>query len=217
MPRPDAPAEEVASLEARIAQLARDLDRETALNADAGETIAGLEAEALTLREAMEGHAEALEAASAEAVAANDILGEREGALARETELQADLAARHQAADRRIAEARQARARHEAEAEKATRAAREGVDRPRQPQPGRGSRRPSPAGGDRPRRAGRGHACGNRGPPRAEAEGREAETRAARAEAEGRAATLSSEVASLTRLLDRDRGTTEGHRRRTCP
>jgi hypothetical protein len=40
--------------------------------------------------------------------------------LARETELQADLAARHQAADRRIAEARQTRTRHDAEAEKAT-------------------------------------------------------------------------------------------------
>jgi chromosome segregation protein len=39
-------AEAVASLEARIAQLARDLERETALNADAGETIATLEAEA---------------------------------------------------------------------------------------------------------------------------------------------------------------------------
>ena len=92
-------AETVTSLEARIDQLTRDLDRETALNADAGDTIATLEQEAETLQGAMEGHAEALEAANAEAVAANDILGEREGALAQETELQADLAARHQAAD----------------------------------------------------------------------------------------------------------------------
>jgi chromosome segregation protein len=43
-------AEAVASLDARIAQLARDLERETALNADAGETIATLETEAETLR-----------------------------------------------------------------------------------------------------------------------------------------------------------------------
>jgi chromosome segregation protein len=76
----------------------------------------------------MEGHAEALAEAEAAAIAANDVLGEREGALARETEIQADLAARHQAADRRIEEARQTRARNEAEAEKAA-AARDGVER----------------------------------------------------------------------------------------
>ena len=146
-----------------------------------------------------------LEAASAEAVAANDILGEREGALARETELQADLAARHQAADRRIAEARQARARHEAEAEKATRAAREGVDRLASL-----SRDVEAAGQalqEATDLAARAEATlAETEAARAEAEGREAETRAARSEAEGRAATLSSEVASLTRLLDRDRG-----------
>ena len=197
--------EQVASLEARIAQLARDLDRETALNADAGETIAGLEAEAASIREAMEGHSEALEAAQAEAVAANDILGEREGALARETELQADLAARHQAADRRIAEARQARARHEAEAEKATLAAREGVDRLAAL-----SRDVDAAGRalqEATDLAARAEATlAETEVARAEAEGREAETRAARADAEGRAATLSSEVTSLTRLLERDRG-----------
>jgi chromosome segregation protein len=41
-------AEAVSSLEARIAQLTRDMERETSLNADAGQTIANLETEAET-------------------------------------------------------------------------------------------------------------------------------------------------------------------------
>ncbi len=196
-------AETVTSLEARIDQLTRDLDRETALNADAGDTIATLEQEAETLQGAMEGHAEALEAANAEAVAANDILGEREGALAQETELQADLAARHQAADRRIAEARQAKDRHEAEAEKATVAAREGVDR--LAELSCDVDEAAKALQEATDLAARAEATlGETEVARADAEAQEAETRSARADAEGRAATLASEVASLTRLLDRE-------------
>jgi chromosome segregation protein len=163
-----------------------------------------LETEAETLRQAMEGHGEALAEAEAQAVAANDVLGEREGALARETELQADLAARHQAADRRIAEARKARARNEAEAEKAGSAARDGVERlaalSRDVEAAGAA-----AGGDRSRHS-RGGDIGETEAARADAETREAETGKARADAEGRAATLASEVTSLTRLLERERG-----------
>jgi chromosome segregation protein len=198
-------AEEVASLEARIAQLSRDLERETALNADAGETIATLETEAETLRQAMEGHGEALAEAEKQAVAANDVLGEREGALAREIEIQADLAARHQSADRRIEEARKSRARNEAEAEKAGNAARDGVERLAAL-----SRDVEAAGvalqeaTDLAARAE--ETLAETETARADAESREAETRKARADAEGRAATLASEVTSLTRLLERERG-----------
>jgi chromosome segregation protein len=199
-------AEAVTSLEARIAQLTRDLDRETALNADAGDTIATLEQEAGTLRDAMEGHAEALETANAAAIAANDVLGEREGALARETELQADLSARHQAADRRIAEARQAQQRHEQEAEKATLAARDGVDR--LASLSRDVEAAAQALQDATDLAGRAEATlAETEQARSEAEQQEAETRSARAEAEGRAATLTSEVTSLTRLLEREAAT----------
>jgi chromosome segregation protein len=123
-------AEEVASLEARIAQLARDLERETALNADAGETIATLETEA---GDAATGDGGARRSAGGSRgrrpVAANDVLGEREGALARETELQADLAARHQAADRRIAEARQVPRPPRGRGGERPAAARDGVER----------------------------------------------------------------------------------------
>jgi chromosome segregation protein len=202
-------AEAVSSLEARIAQLTRDMERETSLNADAGQTIANLETEAETLREATEGHDEALAAASAEAVAANDILGEREGALARETELQADLAARHQSADRRIAEARQARARHEAEAEKATAAARDGVDRLARLNLDLDAA--AEALKDATDLAARAEeTLSETETARAEAEEREAETRSVRADAEGRAGTLTSEVASLKRLLERETTATRG-------
>jgi hypothetical protein len=100
-----------------------------------------------------------------QAIAANDVLGEREGALARETELQADLAARHQAADRRIAEARQTRARHDAEAEKASIAARDGVERLASLSRDVEHAGKDPAGGDRPRRTCRGHAWPRPRPP----------------------------------------------------
>jgi chromosome segregation protein len=198
-------AEAVASLDARIAQLARDLERETALNADAGETIATLEAEAEALTAATEGHAEALAAAEAAAIAANDVLGDREGALARETELQADLAARHQAADRRIAEARQTRARHDAEAEKATAAARDGVDR--LATLSRDADTAAQTLKDATDLAARAEATlAETETARSEAETQEAEKRGIRADAEGRASTLASEVASLTRLLEKERG-----------
>jgi chromosome segregation protein len=114
------------------------------------------------------------------------VLGEREGALARETELQADLAARHQAADRRIEEARKSRARHEAEAEKAGNAARDGVERLAAL-----SRDVEAAGvalqeaTDLAARAE--ETLAETETARAEAESREAETRKARADAEGRA------------------------------
>jgi chromosome segregation protein len=153
----------------------------------------------------MEGHGEALAEAEKQAVAANDVLGEREGALAREIEIQADLAARHQSADRRIEEARKSRARNEAEAEKAGNAARDGVERLAAL-----SRDVEAAGvalqeaTDLAARAE--ETLAETETARADAESREAETRKARADAEGRAATLASEVTSLTRLLERERG-----------
>jgi chromosome segregation protein len=198
-------AETVASLEARIEQLSRDLERETSLNADAGETIAGLEAEGDTIRAAMEGHEDALKAAEAAAIAANDVLGEREGALARETELQADLAARHQAADRRITEAQAARTRHEAEAEKASIAARDGVER--LASLSRDVENAAKTLQEATDLAARAEATlVETETARSEAEAQEAEHRRTRADAEGRAATLTAEVASLKRLLEREQG-----------
>ncbi|MCU4652167.1 chromosome segregation protein SMC [Roseibacterium sp. SDUM158016] len=198
-------AEAVAGLEARIAQLSRDIERETALNADAGDTIAALAAEEAELTEAGQGHDDAVAEAEAQATAANDVLGEREGALAAETEAQADLSARHQAADRRIAEATRTRARHDEEAAKAAAAAREGVDRLS------ALTRDVDAASDRlaaatDLAARAEETLAETEAARAEAEAREAATRATRAEAEGRAGTLASEVTALARLLEREKG-----------
>jgi chromosome segregation protein len=199
----DRAAEVIRTLEARIAQLGRDIERETSLNADAGQTIARLEAEAADLTEAEAGHAEALTRAEAEAVAASDLLGEREGTLAAETEAQAQLAARHQAADRRIAEARQARQRHEQEAEKSAASASDGVARlaalSRDVETAREALSHATDVASRAEST-----LAETEAARAEAEARETETRATRSEAEGRATTLASEVEALSRLIDRE-------------
>ncbi|MDG4647058.1 AAA family ATPase [Roseibacterium sp. SDUM158017] len=198
-------AEAVTSLDGRIAQLSRDIDREAALNADAGDSMAALEAEASDLTQASEGHDAAVADAEAAAVAANDVLGEREGALAMETEAQADLAARHQSADRRIAEAARSRARHDEEARKAAAAARDGVERLA------GLTRDVEAAGEAldaatSLAARAEETVAETEHARAEAEANEVEARAARSDAEGRAGTLAAEVTALARLLDREKG-----------
>jgi chromosome segregation protein len=198
-------AQAVMALEARIVQLGRDIERETSLNADAGDTIAALEAEAEELSDASAGHDDALAAAEAAATEANDVLGEREGALAAETEAQAELAARHQSADRRIAEAARTRARHDEEAQKAAAAAREGLERLA------ALTRDVVAAGEALEAAAELAAraeeiVAETETARTDAEEREREARAARSDAEGRAGTLSAEVVALARLLEREKG-----------
>jgi chromosome segregation protein len=109
----------IATLEARIAQLTRDIDRETGLNRDAGETITRLEAEAAELAEAAEGHDDRLAAAQAEAEEAARVLQKREADLGQMTENMARLSARHQSAQRLIDDNRKTLARSETEAERA--------------------------------------------------------------------------------------------------
>ena len=195
----------VRTLEGRLEQLTRDIDREGALNADAGETIARLEDERQALHREQEGHDDRLDVALAAAEEAAEVLRAREQDLADATEEAARLSARHQSAERRVAEAQKARARHAAEAETAGRNAEDaearlaGITR-------------EVAAADEALAAARDLA--NRAEEtlteteaaRAGAQTAEAEARAARSEAEGRAGTLESEVTALTRLLDRERG-----------
>jgi chromosome segregation protein len=109
----------IGTLKARIAQLMRDMDRESGLNRDAGETIATLEAEAEALAEAGEGHDAALEEAAEAAREAAAVLREREEELAELTEDVARLAARHQSAHRFLEDSRKTLNRSEEEAGKA--------------------------------------------------------------------------------------------------
>ncbi|MEL6689571.1 MAG: chromosome segregation protein SMC [Pseudomonadota bacterium] len=92
--------EAVDALEKRIAQLAHDIEREAALNRDAGETIERLEWEAVEIEKANDGFEDELAAAAEAARGSAAILQERESQLSTANEDTARLAARHQSAVR---------------------------------------------------------------------------------------------------------------------
>jgi chromosome segregation protein len=199
--------EMIETLRARIDQLTRDMDRESGLNMDAGETIERLEWEAREIEKAGKGHDVRLEEAQAAARDAAGILQQREDDLAQLTEDVARLAARHQSAQRLLddnrttlekSEAEAARAKSAmaeadaaltkaeadfavaGEAEKAAVAAAEAADL----------------------------ALTTAETARAETQTRESDARALRSEAEGEANALRAEVAALAKLVERD--TAEG-------
>ncbi|WP_430523008.1 AAA family ATPase [Ponticoccus litoralis] len=109
----------IATLTKRIEQLARDMEREAGLNRDAGETIERLEWEAKELAKAADGHDDRLAEAQEMASDAATVLHEREAELSAQTEDVARLAARHQSAQRFLADCRKTLDRTEAEAAKA--------------------------------------------------------------------------------------------------
>lgn len=111
--------ETIDALTKRIAQLARDIEREAGLNRDAGETIERLEWEARELAKAGAGHGDALEAAAEIASEAASVLQAQEAGLSEMTEDVARLAARHGSAERLLGDSRKTLAKSEAEAEKA--------------------------------------------------------------------------------------------------
>ncbi|WP_155326500.1 AAA family ATPase, partial [Alkalilacustris brevis] len=87
---------QIATLESRIAQLSNDMNRETGLNRDAGETIERLEWEAKQLEAASDGHEARMDEAAEAARAAAALLAREEAALDEISEDVARLAARHQ-------------------------------------------------------------------------------------------------------------------------
>jgi len=109
----------IETLEKRIAQLVQDMEREEALNRDAGETIARLREEEAELQAAGEGHDDALTAAAEAAREAARLLQEREDGLAQLTEDTARLAARHQSAQRLLEDTQKTLERSEGEAGRA--------------------------------------------------------------------------------------------------
>jgi chromosome segregation protein len=112
-------ARTIETLMHRIAQLARDIERENGLNRDAGETIARLEWEATEIAKASQGHSELLEAAAVSAREAAQVLQAREKDQSEKTEDVARLAARHGSAQRLLEDNRKVEAKSEADAEKA--------------------------------------------------------------------------------------------------
>ena len=193
----------IDTLRGRIEQLVRDMEREAGLNRDAGETISRLDWEIEQLARAHEGHDERLAEAADVAREAGAVLGEREGMLAQATEDSARLAARHQSAQRMLADTRGTLEKAEGAAasardavEGATEAlalASEAFEAAEEAQElAVAQAEESEALLEKAEVA------------RAETQAREAEARAARSAAEGEANALRAEVAALARLVERE-------------
>ncbi|MGZ3215594.1 chromosome segregation SMC family protein [Paracoccus sp. T5] len=197
-------AEAIGGLSARIAQLDRDIDREEALNHDAGEVVARLAWEKAELDKAGEGHEDRLDAAAARAEEAAEALREVEARLAELTDESARLAARHQSAERLATDLRAMFDRAERSAAEAA----EAVTRANEAgETAAAALDQADAAQDqaRERVEGAEDALAGSEVARAEAETREGAARAARSEAEGEAAALGAEMAALRRLVERGR------------
>jgi chromosome segregation protein len=197
----------IDTLTSRIAQLTHDIDRESGLNRDAGETIERLEWEAKALAEAGEGHEEALAEAAAAAHESASVLEGAESELTRQTEDVARLAARHGSAERLLADSQRTRTKAEAEAEKARAAVTESraalaraANDFESAQAAEAAAVKAASDADEAL-----HAAEE---ARAETQSREADARAKRSEAEGEMNALRAEASALAKLVERD--TAEG-------
>ena len=195
--------EAIASLRARLAQIARDIAREADLRRDADDTIARIRDESAGLTAADEGHAARLADLSAAAGAAAGDLAGAEGDLQRATEDAARLAARHQSADRLVRDTAATLARARTEADKAAAAAHDAEARlaAGQAEQARTEQAMAKAEAHAVRAE---TALGAAEGARTDVQSREAEARAARSAAEGEAAGLRAEVQALGALLQRD-------------
>lgn len=197
----------IETLEKRIDQLVKDMEREAGLNRDAEDTIARLEWEAKELAKAGEGHAERLEAAAADARHAASVLQERESDLSQLTEDVARLAARHQSAHRLLQDSRKTQEKSESEAGRA----RAAVDASK-------AALTKAAQDFESSKVAEAHAVTSAQQAeetlaqaeidRAETQAREADARGERSEAEGELNALRAEVTALAKLVERD--TAEG-------
>ncbi|MBC7164696.1 MAG: chromosome segregation protein SMC [Roseovarius sp.] len=193
----------IATLEARIAQLERDMEREAGLNRDAGETIARLDREAAELASGAEGHEARLAAAQEEARDAATVLQARESDLGQITEDMARLSARHQSAQRLIEDYRKTLARSEAEAARARAARAQAQAALARAEADHEAARAAETAAQAAAQAAEA-ALAAADEARSAAAAREAEARAARSEAEGEAAALRAQASALARLVERD-------------
>ncbi|ARE41000.1 Chromosome partition protein smc [Rhodovulum sp. P5] len=193
----------IETLTARIEQMGRDIERESGLNSDAGDTIKRLEEEQADLLAEHEGHDDALEEAAAAAQEAAAILRDREDALARMTEDMARLSARHQSSHRLREDAAKTLSRNEEDAAKARQAvdeARQALETAGQAFDAATARQDAATEAADIAEA----ALAAADEARTDAQAREADARAAKSAAEGEAGALRAEVAALARLVDRD-------------
>ncbi|MEM6305280.1 MAG: AAA family ATPase [Pseudomonadota bacterium] len=197
----------IETLEGRITQLARDIEREGGLNRDAGDTIARLEQEAAELARAGEGHPEALIEASDAAHEAAAILQTREADLSEQTEDAARLAARHGSAERLLQDSRKTQEKSEAEAARAREAVAASQEALAQAGAAFDSALAAEAAAEEAAQSAE-EALVRADDARAEMQAREADARAEASEAEGELNALRAEAAALAKLVERD--TAEG-------
>ncbi|CUJ82746.1 Chromosome partition protein Smc [Shimia thalassica] len=197
----------IETLKNRIEQLALDMERESGLNRDAGETIERLDWEANQIAKAGEGHEDRLEAAVEEAREAANILQERESDLSQLTEDVARLAARHQSAQRLLEDSRKTQAKSEAEALKARDAVQESQNALTRAAEEFEMAQASEEAALESAQAAE-EALAQAEDDRAETQSREADARAERSEAEGELNALRAETTALAKLVERD--TAEG-------
>ena len=193
----------IETLVSRIGQLGRDIEREAALNADAGETIGRLEWEAGEIAKAGEGHDARLAEAAEEAKLTGSRLEGVETDLAQKTEDVARLAARHQSAQRLMSDAETTLTRNQREAQAARTSAAEAEASVK------AAEAAFAAAQEKQRVATETSEKAEEtlieaDNARAEAQAREANVRAERSEADGEANALRAEVGALTRLVERE-------------
>ncbi|MQQ08646.1 AAA family ATPase [Epibacterium sp. SM1979] len=197
----------IETLNNRIRQLGADIERESGLNRDAGETIERLEWEQRELEKAGDGQGDRLEEAAELMRNATTVLQRREDHLAQVTEDVARLAARHQSARRLVEDCKRAAERAHTEgatARAAMEAARDGLAQAQ-------DRRETVIETEEEARAASEaaeEALAAADELRTETQSREAEARAQRSEADGELGALRSEAAALAKLVARD--TAEG-------
>ena len=193
----------IETLKRRIDQLGLDIERESGLNKDAGETIERLEWEQDQLRKASEGHDDRLEEAKETAREAASVLEERESDLAQLTEDVARLAARHQSAHRLLEDSQKTLAKSEGEAGKARAAVEEArAALTRSEEDFEGATEAHEQAAEAAEMAEDALAAAD--DARSDAQAREADARAARSSAEGEVNALHAEVQALSRLVERD-------------
>jgi len=197
--------EAISELEARIAQLEKDMEREAALTKDAGETISRLEWEAEALAKAGKGSEDKLEEARGAAQDAAQGLQALETEADQLSEDAARLAARHQSAKRRLDDARGLVEKLAGETEKAEQARAELAGAFEVAAQGLLNAETAQAA-----RAGEAEtaeaALLDAETRRAQAQQSESDTRVALSEADGEAKALAAELAALERLIKRDQG-----------
>lgn len=193
----------IATLAGRIEQLDRDMEREAALNKDAGETIARLDWEQAQILKVSDGHEARLEEAADRAAEAASVLSSREASLSERTEDAARLSARHQSAQRLLTDSRAALTRSQ-DAARGAQAAQEAAETALatagddfEAAIGAQEDALEAASEAEERLAGAEEA-------RADIQSRESTARAMRSEAEGEAGALRAEVAALARLVERE-------------